>query len=594
MREATRGRSSFPHASYCILALCSVFVVHSNIGLVARRHLKSYSVFFGDGRSMGSSIDDNLVAAMDRAIQKDTETEQQTSEEYSKNKDAQEASAEIQQKKQKRLLKENASEENQDMENDDFERERMNVLLLYPDDWRWDMLGAENPLIKTPFLDSLAKKGMRFRQNAVTSAICWQSRATLFSGQWTSRHQSYLLKCPHFAKGERWNQTWSQMLRNNGYFTGHIGKWQYHNGDLKKRFDYEDGFAGYHWYSRRGKMYTGDELAKLSAVEFFKRKPKDKNFALSIAFYPPKPVGNDLEPGKQWMPKNESRALYDNLTIPAPYLHMNHTEAYKLLPKHLRSGRTSSESRWHERYRTSEHYQESMKNIYALISQIDESSKGIVEEISRLGLLNDTMIVVTADNGMFHGSHGLAGKWYPYQESIRVPLIIYDPRMPKEKVGIVDDEHFTLNVDLAETFLGAAGLKPHPRMQGRDISDLYLPKMKDGKTALERKPWRDEFYYEFDIDEEISIPASSALVRRKHKFIHWINRKRNQYQLFDLETDPLELYNVIAKPEYSDIALEMKQKLEEIEREMEEPFLGCSAGNFDFNQPAKEVEKKEE
>ena len=144
---------------------------------------------------------------------------------------------------------------------------------------------------------------------------------------------------------------------------------------------------------------------------------------------------------------------------------------------------------------------EAMKNIYALITQVDQACKEIVDELKKQDLFNNTMIIFTTDNGMFHGAHGLAGKWYPYQESIRVPLIIYDPRMPADKVGMVD-ESFTLNVDLAETILGAAGLKPHERMQGRDMSDLYLPNIKNGKTALERKPWRDEFFYEFTFGDE--------------------------------------------------------------------------------------------
>ena len=586
MRQSEdRGRGSFTHVFF-LLGLCSaiiIFAVHSNTNLV-RIDLQSYSISFGDG--LKDSNDDDVVADMTKAIRKHKKDANVQSEEE-EDDDNVKTAADAQQ-----IISEGKTiDEDDDTDNVDAEHRKMNVLLLYPDDWRWNELGAENPLIKTPFLDSLAKKGMRFRQNAVTTAICWQSRATLFSGQWASRHQSIKLKCPHFSKGEKWNQTWSQMLRNDGYFTGHIGKWQYWNNDLKQRFDYHDGFEGRHWYKRNKQLYTGDELAKLSAVEFLKRRPKDKNFALSIAFYPPKPVGSDREPGKQWMPKNESRALYENLTIPEPYQNMTHTEAYNLLPKYLRTLRTAGEKRWYERYRTSEHYQEAMKNIYALISQVDESSKGIVEEIEKHGLLNNTLIVVSADNGMFHGAHGLAGKWYPYQESIRVPLIIYDPRMPKDKIGVVDDEHFTLSVDLAETFLGAAGLKPHPRMQGRDISDLYLPKLKDGKTVLERKPWRDEFFYEFDILDEGFIPASNALVRRKHKFIHWVNKKK--YQLFDMEKDPLELHDVIDDPDYKEIVDEMKHKLEEIKKAMQEPKLECAAQNFNFIQPKEEDEKKE-
>jgi hypothetical protein len=120
----------------------------------------------------------------------------------------------------------------------------MNILILYPDDWRWDSIGEESSQIQTPFLDSFVKENIRFRQNAVTTSICWQSRATLFTGQWASRHRSYKLKCPHFTVGKAWNQTWAGMLRNAGYYLGHIGKWQYHNSDLNSRFDRGEYFEG--------------------------------------------------------------------------------------------------------------------------------------------------------------------------------------------------------------------------------------------------------------------------------------------------------------------------------------------------------------
>jgi Sulfatase len=99
----------------------------------------------------------------------------------------------------------------------------LNILILYPDDWRHDTIGKENSILQTPFLDSLADQGIRFRQNAVTSSICWVSRATLFTGQWASRHQSHKLICPHFSAGYLWNETsWPGILRKHGYFIGHV------------------------------------------------------------------------------------------------------------------------------------------------------------------------------------------------------------------------------------------------------------------------------------------------------------------------------------------------------------------------------------
>lgn len=108
-------------------------------------------------------------------------------------------------------------------EQDTRPQKPLNVLVLYPDDWRWDTIGKEDKIVKTPFLDSLADKGMHFRQNAVTSSICWVSRATLFTGQWPSRHLSKKLYCPLFASGFVWkNSSWPAILQKHGYYTGHV------------------------------------------------------------------------------------------------------------------------------------------------------------------------------------------------------------------------------------------------------------------------------------------------------------------------------------------------------------------------------------
>jgi hypothetical protein len=173
---------------------------------------------------------------------------------------------------------------------------KMNVVLLFPDDWRHNSIGAENPIIQTPFLDTLAQEGIRFRQNAVTTSICWQSRATLFSGQWASRHQSYKLKCPHFAKGKHWNHTWPALLqRNAGYHVGHVGKWHYHSNN-DNRFDWSSYFEGKHWFRKQGKDIAAEDHARNETIRFLNERPKDKPFAVTVAFYPPKPVSNSNVP----------------------------------------------------------------------------------------------------------------------------------------------------------------------------------------------------------------------------------------------------------------------------------------------------------
>jgi arylsulfatase len=195
-----------------------------------------------------------------------------------------------------------------------------------------------------------------------------------------------------------------------------------------------------------------------------------------------------------------------------------------------------------------EQYQEGMRNYHALISNVDDASREIVDELKRQGLYESTLIIFTCDNGMMLGRHGLAGKWHPFEESIRVPLIIYDPRLPPDHRGKVD-HHLTLNVDLATTILGAAGLPPSPTMQGRDIADLYLSstamrrptaattKFESSTTTAKGVPWREDFYYDFPLGD---IGASTSLVSKKWKYMKF-ERQGGIEKLFDLEKDPYEL-----------------------------------------------------
>mmetsp|Transcript_19265 Transcript_19265/g.28858 ORF Transcript_19265/g.28858 Transcript_19265/m.28858 type:complete len:617 (+) Transcript_19265:117-1967(+) len=475
-----------------------------------------------------------------------------------------EASEETERKEE--AVEEVATEEGTSHQQDN---NKMNVLIFYPDDWRHDSIGSEKPYVLTPFLDQLAKEGIRFTQNAVTTSICWMSRATLWMGQYTSRHKSYKLKCPRFGSKENWKHSWVKLLQNSGYFIGHVGKWQYYTYKTANYFDWAKLFEGHHWETiYGGRRVHASDLAKEYALQFFEERPKDKNFVLSIAFYPPKPVGDGRAPGHQWSPTNETRKLYENVTIPEPET----KDSYKKLPQFLHRG--PAVGRFGQRYGTSEHFQASMKNYYALITGVDQACKEIVDKLKEEGLYNNTMIIFTTDNGMFHGAHGLAGKWYPYQESIRVPLIIYDPRMPKKKIGTLDDS-FTLNVDLAETILGATGVKPDELMQGRDISDLYLPNKKNeyhDTASVKVEPWREEFFYEFPSPEEVFIPSSTALVRKQWKYIKW--PAHDYEQLFNLEEDPLENNDLFNEMSVKPILDKLRERHDELKTQLHNTSYG--------------------
>jgi arylsulfatase A-like enzyme len=195
-----------------------------------------------------------------------------------------------------------------------------------------------------------------------------------------------------------------------------------------------------------------------------------------------------------------------------------------------------------------------MKNYYRLITEVDATCGRVLEELKRQGALDNTLVIFTGDNGYFHAEHGLADKWYPHQESIRVPLIVRDPRMVGAKHGATNNE-FVLNVDIAPTLLSAAGIAASARMQGRDFAPLYL--------AAKPPPWRTEFFEEHaTIRNTNFIPASAALVRKDWKYFYWPDFDREQ--LFDLHSDPREEHDLVNAPAQRERLAEMRQRFTQL------------------------------
>jgi arylsulfatase len=436
----------------------------------------------------------------------------------------------------------------------------LNILILYPDDWRHDSLGSADPhkVVQTPFLDRMAQMGMRFTHNCVTTSICWISRATMLTGQYVSRHLSIRLETPPFY----FNNTFPALLqRLGGYYTGHIGKWQFHDyAFVSRQYNYTSLFEGSHWEDG---VHT-TIMAENRTIAFLRNRPKDSPFLLTVAFYAPKAVGEQ----EQFFPMNDTVSrLFQNITIPPPLDSVTSNLAWERLPKFF-TEKNEGRKRYHHRWDTPEKYQRLMKNYYRLIYEVDRSCESIWKELERQGILDETMVIFTTDNGFFHGEHGLAGKWYPFQESIRVPLIVWDPRMPPTKRSTLDDS-YTLNVDLATTVLGAAQIPPHPSMQGQNIADLYLEHRLAGDikpNGTSGGPWRTEFFYEHPrVSRPNNIPQSTALVRKDFKYMAW--PQWNVEQLFDLRNDPLEQNDIFANPAYADLVLEMRKRHDELQEQ---------------------------
>ena len=422
----------------------------------------------------------------------------------------------------------------------------MNVVVLYADDWRHDTLGvAGNPVVKTPHLDKMAGEGMRFTENCVTTSICGISRATLFTGQWMARHG-----CRNFKEWKTpWAETFPGLLREKGYYLGHVGKW--HNGKFPKdKFDFGTHYHGRHWYKMKdGSKVHVTKRNENDALEFFDTRPKDKPFYLTVSFF-----ATHAEDGHkdQFLPQPESMELYKDVTIPVPATATQ--EAWERLPDFF-DRENEGRNRWYWRFDTPEKFQRMMKNYYRMATEVDAVCGKVIAKLEEQGVLDNTLVIFTTDNGYYHAEHGLADKWYPHQESIRVPLIIKDPRMPDGMKGKTNDD-FTLSVDLAPTILGAAGVVPPKTMQGTDMSVLYLP-------TDESMRWRTEFFYEHPTLRDADfIPASEALVRKDWKYFYWPEAKLEQ--LFDLKADPGEHNDLAMDPKHAEKLAEMRKRFEEV------------------------------
>jgi len=423
--------------------------------------------------------------------------------------------------------------------------ELKNIVFLLADDLRWNSLGCMGTgFLQTPNIDRLASDGIRFTNAHVTTSISMVSRACILTGQYMSRHG-----ISEFGKAitpEAFNQTYPALLRSAGFYSGFVGK--YGIGQIRESdFDYAREYERVHWFPLPG----GDsihvtERNRKDALEFLKSRDTEKPFVLSVSFFATHAQDNHPD---QYRYQPESEYLYRDVEIPVPATATE--EYYRKLPPFIANDANEGRVRWKWRFDTPERYQKYMKAYYRMLTEMDAAIGDIVEELKNQGVYENTLIIFTGDNGYFHGEHQLADKWYPYEESVRVPLIIYDPRLNNDKRNTSNDK-LVLNIDIAPTILNAAGLPVPSVMQGKDLSSLYL-----NNETIE---WRSDYFYEHPfVTSEKRIPSSEALINDSCKYITWPHYEYEEY--FDLKKDPYETNNSINLPDNKLIIDRMKNRL---------------------------------
>jgi arylsulfatase A-like enzyme len=428
---------------------------------------------------------------------------------------------------------------------------KMNIVFLLADDLRWNSLGCMgNPVVLTPNIDKLSDEGVRFNNACVTTSVCMVSRATILTGQYMRRHHvtNFGVQLSEQAMAD----TYPSILRKAGYWTGYVGK--YGVGKIKDdQFDYSVEYEGKHWLpDEPGDSVHVTAKNEKDALNFLANRPKDKPFLLSVGFFAAH--AEDLHPD-QYRYQPSSEKYYQDVTIPVP---KTATEsALKALPPFIGSDENEGRARWYKRFDTPEKYQTYMKAYYRMVTEVDLAIGNIITELKAQGVYENTLIIVMGDNGYFQSEHQLADKWYPYEESIRIPLIVYDPRLPEAKRNTSNSE-FVLNIDVAPTIISAAGEPIPSAIQGSDFSTLYLDK--------KAPAWRQDFYYEHPtIFKSSFIPSSEALVTHTQKYIIWPEYQYEEY--FNLKKDPYEEHNKISSKKDKKIIQSMKKRFAKLKED---------------------------
>ena len=416
--------------------------------------------------------------------------------------------------------------------------QRPNFVVFITDDQPYEGMSCTgNPILKTPHLDQLAERGVLFEKAFATTAICCCSRASIYSGQHMRRHGIKDFKTP--LSREKWQHTFPALLRKAGYRTAFLGKFAvgqpFVDKELslpKDQFDFWYGFPQSIAFKQiiDGRERYLTTVMEEKTAEFLEGAAPDQPFCLIVALKEPHGPLDYFDP--------EYAVPYENDVIPRP---VNLTrQSFDSIPVKVREGLNGSPE-WID---TPASYQAAMRKQYAYLSRADSSVGRICGTVSKLGLEQNTVVIHLSDHGSLDGAHGLTGKWLMYEESIHIPLIICDPRVPAARGRRTQ---MALNIDLAPTILAMADVPIPERMQGMDLRHILAD-----PQAAGREDWYYEHVYNTE-DDRKRIPQSEGVRTERWKYIRYTEPQPPLEQLFDLKADPREERDLAADSDHKSI-----------------------------------------
>ncbi|WP_418262564.1 sulfatase [Flavobacterium faecale] len=450
--------------------------------------------------------------------------------------------------------------------------ERPNIIFILTDDQRWDAIGyAGNKLAYTPEMDNLAKTGTYFHNTISTTPICAASRASIFSGLYERTHK-YTFQTGDI-KQEYMQEAYPKVLKDAGYYTAFFGKFGVKYKGLASLYDKFDNYDRENRYKdRRGYYYKtiGKDTVHLTrytgqqAIDFIANAPTDKPFCMQLSFSAPH--AHDAAKEQYFWDKEQDFVLA-NTTVPAAKFSDN--KYYDVLPQIVKDG--FNRLRWTWRYDTPEKYQHSVKGYYRMIAGVDMEITKIRKELVKKGLDKNTVIIVMGDNGYFLGEKQLAGKWLMYDNSVRVPLMIYDPRVKEHK----DVTEMALNIDIPATILDLAGVKQPKSWHGKSLVSLINAK----NVTINRDTVLIEHLWEFE-----NIPPSEGVRTKDWKYFRYVNDQSIE-ELYNLKKDPNELHNLAKNKKYQKVLVNLRKQCDALISKVKDPLTGKLSGlAVSFNQ----------
>jgi arylsulfatase A-like enzyme len=428
-----------------------------------------------------------------------------------------------------------------------------NVIFILTDDHRYDYMGftGKVPWLETPNMDKMASEGAYFKNAFVTTSLCSPSRASILTGQYSHVHTIV----DNYAPNPGNLTFFPQYLQQAGYQTAFLGKWHMgdHGDEPQPGFNHWESFVGQGVYYNpklniNGKRiqysdstYITDLLTE-HAIEWLEKRDKKKPFFMYLSH---KAVHADFKPAKRHVDR------YKNKTIPLPStFEQTKTGEYRDLkwPEWVKKQRVS----WHGvdfMYHQNKGFQDVVARYCETLLGVDESIGEVMEYLKENDLDESTLIIYMGDNGFSWGEHGLIDKRHFYEESVKVPFLVKCPEIFEGGKVI---EQMIQNIDVAPTLIELAGLAKPDNMPGNSFVQLL---------NNDYDNWRDRIFYEYYWEYDFPMTPTVFGVRTdKYKYIRY-QGIWDRNELYDIENDPDEMYNLIERPEYQAMIKDMANQL---------------------------------